>query len=227
MPILDALSVLASGATRGYRQGQEAKRQIAEARRRALLEERELATRESLAASQMALESSQARVQELLGQKYQEEATTERGARERGSLPISPSGTAGTRFEQLFGRGYTPTRQDITPEFMRLLESGEEAGGRANLARLEHKLRLEAPDVYGGTRRTPKTKEEMRIDLFERAINSPTIFEGAEPGAYVARLKAVWDAIDEILGIKKTPTAGGTGADRFRISRKTLTGSSE
>lgn len=59
MGILDALTILGSGVARGYRGSQELQRQLAEAKRKALIEEREMAMREEAQNVQNALARAQ------------------------------------------------------------------------------------------------------------------------------------------------------------------------
>lgn len=59
MGVLDALTILGSGIGRGYRGSQELQRQMAEERRKALLDEREQIVKEQQARSQQALNDAQ------------------------------------------------------------------------------------------------------------------------------------------------------------------------
>jgi hypothetical protein len=92
MGVLDALTILGAGVGRGYRGSQELQRQIAEEKRKALLEEREQAVRERAAESQIQLNTAQQQAAAVemamtkfgLGEK-------ERGLK-RDTTPITPNG---------------------------------------------------------------------------------------------------------------------------------------
>lgn len=93
MGVLDALTILGSGIGQGYRGSQEVQRQIAEAKRKALLEERDQIVREQAAASANALQAAQAT---NLGSETsaRDQTTAEaRAASLRGSAPIMSHGS--------------------------------------------------------------------------------------------------------------------------------------
>src|SRR5258708_1958488 len=91
MGLLNSLLIAGGGAAQGYRSQQETIRQVAEAKRKALLDEREQAVREQLAQSQEALGSAQAaNLGATSGQTLAETAELKRKALESG-LPVSKS----------------------------------------------------------------------------------------------------------------------------------------
>lgn len=65
MGVLDALTILGAGIGRGYRGSQELQRQMAEEKRKALLDEREQILREQNARSQQALQEAQIQTEAL------------------------------------------------------------------------------------------------------------------------------------------------------------------
>ena len=92
MSFLDALAILGAGVGRGYRGSQELQRQLAAAKRKELMDERDMAIREQQQASQDALARAQAT---NLGSETSARDFTlgeARAASERGATPITSGG---------------------------------------------------------------------------------------------------------------------------------------
>jgi hypothetical protein len=127
MGVLDALTILGSGIGQGYRGSQELQRQIAEAKRKALIEDRDMAIREQAQRSADALATAQAT--NLGSEASARDFTTgeAKAASLRGGAPITqgspPAFSVG-------GRSFTiPNRFDALqdPSISALLrESGDE-----------------------------------------------------------------------------------------------------
>lgn len=180
MAFLDALAILASGAARGYRGSQEIQRQLAEAKRRALLEEREQAVRERLADSQIAQGSSEIDYRRLLGEQVGEETIGRREARTEAGRPLMRPGSSfsadilGNRLSIL-----DPTARSLAP-FMDYLgterrERGATArqGMETGFRREELGARLSDPEKFGGTKASKEmTPEERRFRAKVEALNS-------------------------------------------------------
>ncbi len=93
MGVLDALTILGSGIGRGYRGSQELQRQIAEQKRKALLEEREQIVKETTARSQQALTEAQIQTEALNRAIGQFGLDVNKKKVERSEAPITRGGT--------------------------------------------------------------------------------------------------------------------------------------
>lgn len=173
-----ALAILASGAVQGYRATQEQKRQILEARRRALMEEKELGLRERQITSQEALGSAQIEHLGAQGESLREEALVKRGERERGSRPITGNGVPLKL--RMLGNELSipsPTMGDIG-SLDDLIRGEYDIAGRHVTGgydlrgkRLENQFRIDNPDLYGGRSRLPKTEDERENELLREVLN--------------------------------------------------------
>ena len=168
MGILNALSILGAGAARGYEGAKALNRQLAEARRKALLEEREVAARErTLALQESELPSIQSLREAQTGELTQQTGERKRRAT-RGQTRVLPEGQ-GLKIGLLGNELEFPgTIEDVTETEALLRElSGIKA-------------RQDRPELYGGTRRTPLTPEERKAKYILDTINAPTIVETPE-----------------------------------------------
>ncbi len=93
MGVLDALTILGAGIGRGYRGSQEVQRQIAEQKRKALLEEREQIVKETTARSQQALTEAQIQTEALNRAIGQFGLDVNKKKAERSEAPITRGGT--------------------------------------------------------------------------------------------------------------------------------------
>lgn len=92
MGVLDALTILGAGVGRGYRGSQELQRQMAEQKRKALLEEREQIVRETTAKSQQALQEAQIQTEALNRAIGQFGLDVNKRKEARGATPITQGG---------------------------------------------------------------------------------------------------------------------------------------
>lgn len=218
MSILDALTILGSGVARGYRGSQELQRQLVEAKRKALLEERELAMREQAQIAQNALAAAQTGklgVDTRAGEFGLGEARAES---ERGATPIMPGGIpslsiGGNKFQ-------LPNRLDtlLNPEIAGMLRQSSEEDFRA-----AHPSYYMNSGAYGQNKLDPRAR---RIDYLLKTAGvatggGPGQFE--EPDAYQARTAATFKYILDQLRLADpeafgdTLQADTTKADRFKV----------
>jgi len=232
MSVLDALTILGAGAARGYRSGQNIQRELAEARRKALLEDREQATRESLARSQMALESSQAGSAEAARQKTLADTEDTRAGILRSQQPITPGGVPfhinlpgmGNKGLDIPGTMGSIENAPTSNLIQQLLQGGTSENvarinqaGETGRTRQELNFRENHPESYGGHGRTPKTPEERKMDYLDRAYaNIPlpiSVVTAEDAQAYLAamgsaKLEQFKKEDPEAFGIK--PETKGT-----------------
>ena len=170
MGILDALTILGSGVGKGYRGSQEIQRQIAEARRKALIDEQEQARADRLASLQERLGSSTIGLQDVqrnTGQFGLDEARRQSTAAQE---PL----TTGGRFKL----GVLDNNFDFpstSEKFKTFQDTLNEILGNASRER--------SALFNGGSGRTPLTPMERRSKYLMDTVTSPNLLEIVDPSA--------------------------------------------
>lgn len=186
MGVLDALTILGSGISQGYRGSQELQRQLAEAKRKALLDEREQALREHAQASADALSQAQAL---NLGSEASARDFSTGEARAEAARAGAPIASGGVPTLHISGNTFTlPNRMDTVqnPYIAELLKQSS-----------EERFKHDNPDFYmhfppvgsnrmgiGGT----NSPESRVLKLIDMAIGKPTpALLGEDEDSYTAR----------------------------------------
>lgn len=131
MGVIDALTILGSGIGRGYRGSQELQRQIAEAKRKALIEERDLAIREQAQNAANALAAAQSRRLGVESDTGEFSLGRARAAATSEDAPVTQGGSIPFR---LGGQSFTlPNRLSTlqNPQIAALLGQGSEEAFKA------------------------------------------------------------------------------------------------
>jgi len=212
MGILDALTILGSGVGKGYRGSQETRRQLAEAKRRAQIEQQEQSRADRLAALQEALGSSTIASQGL-ARDIDQFGLGE--ARERSSELSAPI----TRNKAPLGLDILGNRVNV-PGTMRGLTSAQDIIGRLlgnqNDA-ADRIFKQKNPKLFSSGGREP-TDMELAIKILTDVTGPLTQLEALNPEKAGAGLKVREDYIFQTLPlllakIKALRSGGGMPSD--------------
>jgi hypothetical protein len=219
MSIWNALSIGAAGVGRGYRAGQALEREMAEMKRKALLEEREAQLRERSQTTQDALAQSTIGYQGVQSDIGRETLAGAREGRSRRSQPAFPSGSKARFLEQDFNLPNTMGGVEDISAF--LGDVGREGGRRE-----EFNYRRTDPWMFGSKKPYLTAEEEAQVDITERIIQSqpkPDPFSaGSERGdkalaAYNARQNEILRTLlPKRLRALMFPDSSGAGRDSSR-----------
>jgi hypothetical protein len=220
MGIWDALSIGAAGVGRGYRSGQELERQMAEMKRKALLEERDAQIRERSQATQDALAQSQIGYQGVQSDLGRETLTGTRAGRLRGEQPAFPSGSRasvlGSKYSLPNTQAGVEEQAPLLAALLREACNTEELNARRN-----------DPNIFGGSRRPyldpTEQAQEDALDRFVQGLKpDPFMASGPMGSELMDRYFKTYETARKKYGAKRI-NALMFPSDSIRVEHKDFT----
>src|SRR3989337_2417209 len=176
MGVLDALTILAAGAGKGYRASQEIQRQIAEAKRKALMDESEQAMRDRATALQERLGASTIASEEQARLESQFKLGEARRESLEASQPIAPP--EGFRPTILGTEFNIPNRISAleSPAISNLLQQEIQARAAREAVTIRGRSAVSIANIRSGFRKEAGTPIERRTKYIQRAMTPPNPF---------------------------------------------------